>query len=154
MQSVRGIGAIIYITDKVNISANARRTFIEVTDTDSIEFLKLIAEFVNTIYDTRYALSYYMNAKDKHEQNAELVMKLKENALIHLKKLAKENIELPDDEPEITSFETLSVPEKKRMIKKNISQSIDIKLKNYLSQLNVFDLENSFEKFIEWLKSN
>lgn len=153
LQSVRGIGAIIYITDKVNISANARRTFIEVTDTDSIEFLKLIAEFVNTIYDTRYALSYYMNAKDKHEQNAELVIKLKENALIHLKKLAKENIELPDDEPEITSFETLSVPEKKRMIKKNISQSIDIKLKNYLSQLNVFDLENSFEKFIEWLKN-
>lgn len=153
LQSVRGIGAIIYITDKVNISANARRTFIEVTDTDSIEFLKLIAEFVNTIYDTRYALSNYMNAKDKHEQNAEFVIKLKENALVHLKKLAKENIELPE-EPEITSFETLSVLEKKKMIKKNISQNIDIKLKNYLSQLNVFDLENSFEKFIEWLKNN
>lgn len=154
LQSVRGIGAIIYITDKVNISANARRTFIEVTDTDSIEFLKLIAEFVNTIYDTRYALSYYMNAKEKHEQNTELVMKLKENALVHLKKLAKENIELPDDDSEITSFETLNVPEKKRMIKKNISQSIDIKLKSYLLQLNVFDLENSYEKFIEWLKNN
>ena len=123
LQSVRGIGAIIYITDKVNISANARRTFIEVTDTDSIEFLKLIAEFVNTIYDTRYALSYYMNAKDKHDS-------------------------------EITSFETLSIPEKKRLIKKNITQGIDIKLKNYLSQLNVFDFENSFEKFIKWLNNN
>ena len=154
LQSVRGIGAIIYITDKVNISANARRTFIEVTDTDSIEFLKLIAEFVNTIYDTRYALSYYMNAKDKHEQNAELVTKLKESALVHLKKLAKENIELPDDDSEITSFETLSIPEKKRLIKKNITQGIDIKLKNYLSQLNVFDFENSFEKFIKWLNNN
>lgn len=153
LQSVRGIGAIIYITDKVNISANARRTFIEVTDTDSIEFLKLIAEFVNTIYDARYALSYYANAKSKHEHNSELVMKLRDNALIHLKKLAKEDIELPDDS-EITSFETLSVPEKKRMIKKNISQNIDIKLKKYLSQLNVFDLENSFEKFIEWLQNN
>ncbi len=153
LQSVRGIGAIIYITDKVNISANARRTFIEVTDTDSIEFLKLIAEFVNTIYDTRYALSNYMNAKDKHEQNAEFVMRLKENALVHLKKLAKENIELPED-PETISFETLSVLEKKKMIKKNISQNIDIKLKNYLSQLNVYDLENSFEKFLEWLKNN
>ena len=153
LQSVRGIGAIVYITDKVNISANARRTFIEVTDTDSIEFLKLIAEFVNTIYDTRYALSNYMNAKDKHEQNAEFVIKLKENALVHLKKLAKENIELPEDS-EIKSFETLSVLEKKKMIKKNISQKIDIKLKKYLSQLNVFDLENSFEKFIEWLQNN
>ena len=154
LQSVRGIGAIIYITDKVNISANARRTFIEVTDTDSIEFLKLIAEFVNTIYDTRYALSYYMNAKDKHEQNAELVTKLKESALFHLKKLAKENIELPDDDSEITSFETLSIPEKKRLIKKNITQGIDIKLKDYLSKLNVFDFENSFEKFIKWLNNN
>lgn len=153
MQSVRGIGAIIYITDKVNISANARRTFIEVTDTDSIEFLKLMAEFVNTIYDARYALSYYINAKEKHMQDIEYVSKLKENALVHLKKLAKENVELPDEE-EIASFETLSVLEKKKMIKKNISQRIDIKLKNYLSQLNLFDLENAYKKFVEWLIDN
>ena len=154
IQSVRGIGAMIYITDKVSISANARRTFIEVTDTDSLEFLKLIAEFINTIYDTRYALSNYINAKEKHEQNAELIAKLKENALVHLKKLAKENIELPDDETDTNSFETLSVPEKKRIMKKNISQSLDIKLRNYLSQLSVFDLENSYENFIEWLMKN
>jgi hypothetical protein len=95
-----------------------------------------------------------MNAKDKHEQNAELVMNLKESALVHLKKLAKENIELPDDDSGITSFETLSIPEKKRLIKKNITQGIDIKLKDYLSQLNVFDFENSFEKFIKWLNNN
>lgn len=154
IQSVRGIGAMIYITDKVSISANARRTFIEVTDTDSLEFLKLIAEFINTIYDTRYALSNYINAKEKHEQNAELITKLKENVLVHLKKLAKENIELPDDETDTNSFETLSVPEKKRIMKKNISQSLDIKLRNYLSQLSVFDLENSYENFIEWLMKN
>lgn len=154
IQSVRGIGAIIYITDKVNISANARRTFIEVTDTDSIEFLKLIAEFVNTIYDTRYALSYYMNAKDKHEQSSELVNQLKENALVHLKKLAKENIELPDDDAEIKSFDNLTITEKKRIIKKNISRNIDVKLKEYLSQLNIYEFENSYERFIEWLIDN
>lgn len=38
IQAVRGIGAMIYITDKTNISANARRTFIEVTDNYSLEF--------------------------------------------------------------------------------------------------------------------
>lgn len=152
LQSVRGIGAIIYITDKVNISANARRTFIEVTDTDSLEFLQLIAEFVNTIYDTRYALSNYMNAKEKHEQNAELVTKLKENALANLKKLAKESIELPDDE--IDDFESLSISEKKKMIKKSISQHIDMSLKKYLSQLNDFTLENSYDEFIKWLTEN
>jgi len=153
LQSVRGIGAIIYITDKVNISANARRTFIEVTDTDSIEFLKLIAEFINTIYDTRYALSYYMNAKEKHEQNTELVYELKENALVHLKKLAKENVELPDEDEQNT-FTGLSPSEQKRMIKKNISRTIDIKIKDYLSQLNIFELENSYENFIKWLMEN
>lgn len=151
LQSVRGIGAMIYITDKVNISANARRTFIEVTDTDSLEFLKLIAEFVNTIYDTRYALSNYINAKAKHEQNAELITKLKDNALVQLKKLARENVELPDDETDKNTFEALSISEKKRMIKRNISHHLDSILKEYLLQLNVFDLENSYENFIEWL---
>lgn len=151
LQSVRGIGAIIYITDKVNISANARRTFIEVTDNDSLEFLKLIAEFVNTIYDTRYALSNYMNAKEKHEQNSEFVKKLKEMALINLKKLAKEDIDLPLDEIDETPFDSLSVPEKKRIIKKNITRKLDISLKEYLNSLTVYDSENAYEEFIKWI---
>ena len=151
LQSVRGIGAIIYITDKVNISANARRTFIEVTDNDSLEFLKLIAEFVNTIYDTRYALSNYMNAKEKHEQNSEFVKKLKEMALINLKKLAKEDIDLPLDEIDETPFDSLSVPEKKRIIKKSITRKLDISLKEYLNSLTVYDSENAYEEFIKWI---
>ena len=151
LQSVRGIGAIIYITDKVNISANARRTFIEVTDNDSLEFLKLIAEFVNTIYDTRYALSNYMNAKEKHEQNSEFVKKLKEMALINLKKLAKEDIDLPLDEIDETPFDSLSVLEKKRIIKKNITRKLDISLKEYLNSLTVYDSENAYEEFINWI---
>ena len=151
MQSVRGIGAIIYITDKVNISANARRTFIEVTDNDSLEFLKLLAEFVNTIYDTRYALSNYMNAKEKHEQNLESINKLKEVALLNLKKLAKEDIDLPPDETDKTSFDTLSVTEKKRIIKKNISRKLDASLKKYLDGLTVYDSENAYEEFIKWI---
>ena len=92
IQSVRGIGAMIYITDKVNISANARRTFIEVTDEDSLEFLKLLAEFVNTVYDTRYAFSNYASAKVKQEKDEKKLETLKNDALENLRKLAKEEI--------------------------------------------------------------
>ncbi len=153
MQSVRGIGAVIYITDKVNISANARRTFIEVTDNDSLEFLKLIAEFVNTVYDARYALSYYVNALDKHEKNSEYVKKLKEYALDSLKKLAKENIELPI-EPEETSFDSLTVSEQKKLIKSRIVKQIDVNLKKYLSGLTEYNYEDAYEAFIDWLINN
>ena len=71
LQSVRGIGAIIYITDKVNISANARRTFIEVTDNDSLKFLRLLSDFIDIIYDTRYSLSNYLSFVEKQNNDKE-----------------------------------------------------------------------------------
>lgn len=152
LQSVRGIGAMIYITDKVNISANARRTFIEVTDNYSLDFLRLLAEFVNTIYDTRYALSNYVSAKLKQNHNNEKLEKAKQNALDNLRKLAKEDIELTvEEEP---SFEELSVTEKKRAIKHKIVNNIDKKIKEYLNDLSVFDIENAYNVFIEWLHKN
>lgn len=152
LQSVRGIGAMIYITDKVNISANARRTFIEVTDNYSLEFLRLLAEFVNTIYDTRYALSNYASAKLKQNQDNEKLEKAKTNAINNLRKLAKEEIELTvEEEP---SFEELSVTEKKRVIKYKIVNIIDKKIKEYLNGLASFELENAYKKFLEWLYEN
>ena len=111
------IRAMIYINDKVNISANARRTFIEVTDDDSLEFLNLLAEFVNTIYDTRYALSNYASAKDKQDQSIEKLQKLRIYALNCLRKLAKEEIKLTVDD-EYSKFDDLSVIDKKRYLRK------------------------------------
>lgn len=153
IQSVRGIGAMIYITDKVNISANARRTFIEVTDNDSLEFLKLLAEFVNTIYETRYALSNYASAKAKQEKNAEKIQTLKSTALDSLRKLAKENVELTLDDDE-AAFDKMTVPEQKKIIKKKISNQINQKIKEYLKSIKSFNLETAYKDFFEWLQEN
>lgn len=153
LQSVRGIGAMIYITDKVNISANARRTFIEVTDNDSLEFLKLLAEFVNTIYDTRYALSNYASAKAKQNKDAEKLEFLKSSALSNLRKLAKEDVELTSDD-DMPQFDELSLAEKKRAIKNKIVTQFDKKIKEYLKTLDSFDFENAFSEFLSWLQRN
>lgn len=152
VQSVRGIGAMIYITDKVNISANARRTFIEVMDSESLEFLKLLAEFVNTIYDTRYALSNYVSARNKQEKNTEKLLRLKSDAINNLRKLAKEDVELTEDTEDEIPFDKMSVAEKKREIKKKIRNRLDQKLKEYLRNLELYDLKNAYSDFITWLQ--
>lgn len=150
LQSVRSIGAMIYITDKVNISANARRTFIEVTDADSIEFLKHISFFVNTIYDTRYALSNYASAKANLTIAKEKLQQLKEVALDNLKALANETIILPTEQ-NTNSFESMNEIDKKKMIKKAISTQINQSLKEYIKSLEELELESAFVKFKEWL---
>lgn len=154
IQSVRGIGAMIYITDKLNVSANARRTFIEVTDNDSLRFLENLALFVNTIYDTRYALSNYASARDKHEQDKEKIEKLKNIALENLRKLAQEEIDITNDDTEIVSFEKMSASEKKREIKRKISFEVDLKIKQYLNTLSDFKLESAFEDFCKWMQND
>ena len=152
IQSVRGIGAMIYITDKVNISANARRTFIEVTDNNALEFLKLLAEFINTIYDTRYALSNYVSAKLKQDQDQKKIEQLKKQALDNLRKLATEDIELSSPESEI-SFNEMSSFEKKKAIKSKISNQCNKKIKEYIKQCEYINLETAFVDFIRWLNN-
>lgn len=153
IQTVRGIGAMIYITDKVNITANARRTFIEVTDNDSLEFLRLLAEFVNTVYDTRYALSNFASAQDKQEQGSEKLQELRANALNCLRKLTKEEVEL-SCEAEPIPFKELTTSQKKRVIKKAISTQFDLKLKEYLKTVNPTDDKNAWNDFLLWLNSD
>lgn len=153
LQSVRGIAAMIYITDKVGISANARRTFIEVTDSASIDFLKMLAEFVNKIYETRYALSNYVSAKKKQQVGEEKLKELRTKALENLQDLAKENIELTiEDGDEENDFNNMSVTEKKRYLKKKISTQLDSKVKEYILQLDSLEFSDAYEKFIRWLE--
>lgn len=162
IQSVRGIGAMIYIIDKVNISANARRTFIEVTDMSSLEFMQILAEFVNTIYDTRYALSRYASAKGKKKVDEQKLNNLREEALSNLKKLAKEKIELPlDDEKEdlpirntaVQNDETTQI-ELKRKAKQIISRNLDQDVNKYIKETDNLDIDNAYLDFIEWFKLN
>lgn len=154
LQTVNGIGAMIYITDKVCISANARRTFIEVTDSNPLNFLEKIAIFVEKVYKARYALSRYSSGKKNLEDNSQKLEELKNLANIALKDLAVEEIVLPPEEDEVKKeFSNLSETEKKQVIKKKLIKEINEKIKLYLAQVTAFDYENAFEDFKIWLKS-
>ena len=39
-----------------------------------------------------------------------------------------------------------------KVIKKEISTNLDLKLKEYINQLDVYELENAFKAFVDWLK--
>lgn len=154
IQTVKGIGAMIYIVDKVNISANARRTFIDVTDEDSLCFLRLLAEFVNNIYQARYALSGYASAKRKEETTHDKLSDLKSKALKSLETLARDEIVIDEEPEEANDFDSLSISEKKRIIKNRISKEINSAIKRYLAQTDEFDPDTCFIDFKTWLDAN
>ncbi|MEY8261726.1 ATP-binding protein [Oscillospiraceae bacterium 50-60] len=154
IQTVRGIGAIIYIVDKVALSANARRTFIDVTDDDSFRFLQLIGEFVEDVYQARYALSNYNSARKKQEatrENLEILGDKARNALI---RLARQKIDLEDEPIDQRDFSELSLPEKKRLVKSKISKDLSQRVKRYVEQTTEFQLDSCLEDFITWLNAN
>lgn len=155
IQAVRGIGAMIYIVDKVNIAANARRTFIELTDQDSINFLELLSSFVDDIYDTRYALSKYASALRNENAIEEDVNKKREKALSQLGKLARENITIALREKETQKeFNELSLTEQKRIVKGKINKEINNSVKEYLDNTNSFDIDTCIDDFKTWFLSN
>ena len=154
LQTVNGVGAMIYITDKVSISANARRTFIEVTDSDALKFLEKIAIFIEKIYKARYALSKYSSGKKNMEINSQKLKDLKDLANEALVDLAAEKIVLPPEENETKrDFSDLTETEKKQVIKKKLTKELNEQIKLYLAQVTSFDFENAFEDFKIWLKS-
>lgn len=155
IQAVRGIGAMIYIVDKVNISANARRTFIELTDPDSITFLELLGSFVDDIYETRYALSKYASAlKAENTIDANLDKK-REKALSQLNKLARENItiDLKEKDPQ-KEFCDLNSTEQKRIVKGKITKEINDSVKEFLNSTDRFDINTCIKDFKTWFLSN
>lgn len=154
IQAVRGLGAIIYITDKINISANARRTFIEATDRQSIEFLLLLAEFISNIYKARYALSRYRNRKKIFGEKEETLNKIKKEAIEALQTLAMEEITIDFEDEQQQTFYDKSEIEQKQIIKKRLTKYLDDKIKEYLLLTNTFDYDNAVSDFQKWLSSN
>jgi hypothetical protein len=154
VQAVRGIGAMIYITDKINISANARRTFIELTDDAAFKFLELIALFVNNVQDARYDLSRYNSQKSSAEQSQEKLVQLKERAVASLRKLAAEQLVIEPDVSSPTDFSELKLPEQKKIIRKKLTSYTNQRVKEYLIQTSSFELESAVDDFKTWLNTN
>lgn len=156
IQTVRGIGAIIYIVDKVSLSANARRTFIDVTNDDAFRFLQLIGEFVEDIYQARYALSNYNSAKKKAETTQESLEAFGERARRALVRLARQEIDLEEEpiEQQKRDFSELKPMEKKSIIKAKISAVLNQRVKRYVEQSTDFFLDTYFEDFLTWLNAN
>lgn len=154
IQSVRAIGGMIYITDKFNISANARRTFIEVIDNDSLEFLGLLAEFVTRIYEARYSVSKFLREKDSLTIKAETLDSLREKAENNLIKLADAEVKICLDKEQKKTYDSLDDVEKKKMIKRKINYELGLAVKEYLLQVTEFDYDNAYNDFKLWLLSN
>ena len=139
----------------INITANARRTFIEVVNEESIDFLERVAEFIERIYQARYALSKYSSGKKNVELKKERLNELKQVANEALKALAEVEIAVDNEEHvEEIDFDKLSDTEKKQIVKKKITKEINEQVRIYLSQTTKFDYENAYEDFKLWIKSN
>ena len=154
IQAIRGIGAVIYIVDKVSISTNARRTFIDVTDEDALDFLNLIGVFVETVFQTRYALSKYFSAQRNANASHDNLERLREKAEESLVQLASQDVRISEPKDAKEDFGKLSETEKKRVIKSTISKCVNDKIKRYIDQIADFNLETCIEDFMTWLKVN
>lgn len=154
IQAVRGIGAAIYIVDKISLSANARRTFIDVTDDDSFRFIKLLGEFVESVFVARYALSRYLSAKKNNETVRGDIEELGQKAQDALCNLARRHIDLPDVSVEQNVFTTMSLENQKRLAKSKINKAISEKVRRYLELSSDIRLETCVDDFITWLTAN
>ena len=152
MVSVKAVGVMLYIVDKVNLSANARRTFIDITDNEALAFLKLISSFITEIYDLRYALSKYAVGIDKYQANVSKVEDLRNNAQAALDQLSQETVKLPAFSQERhTKFEDLSISEQKKIVKGIILAKINEFIKSYFAAATEFKEISAFEDFKTWL---
>ncbi len=151
--SVRGIGALIYITDKSMISANARRNFIEVSDDFALELLEKLAIFVKEVYLARYALSRYQSAMKKNEQNDQKIQALEEKANNALVNLARQESVRVLSNNSTKPFEQLSLTEKKAIVRKKVSQYCNSEIKKYIDQLSDPKENSAIDSFKMWLKT-
>ena len=152
LQSVKTVGIMLYIVDKVNLSANARRTFIDITNSDAIGFLDLISSFISEIYDVRYALSRFSIALTKSKSDEDKINASRIKAEIALETLAKDEVKITLSENN-TTFDELNDTEKKRIIKRIILDNINESIRSYLTLATRFSKETVYKDFIAWLIS-
>lgn len=152
IQSTLGVGVIIYITDKRNISANARRTFFEITDNFSQEFSKILAELVKYIFKTRYSLSKLRSAEGKQEADETKLKKLREDALLNLKNLTKDKLELDEVNPK--DFSDMDEIEQRKVISSIITKNLNSLQREYLDSLSEYNKDSAFKDFMTWLKGS
>lgn len=154
IQSVRSIGAIIYISAKSMIYANARRTFIEVYDTDSMDFLVKISSCIENINSTRYALSRVQSEFKKIECNQDKLKTLVDKANQQLSSLADFQCLVADNiSNRSINFEDLPLSEKRKAIKNKINHELTVYIKNYLEQTSDFNYDTAGEDFLNWIKN-
>lgn len=157
IQSCKSIGALLYITDRISISANARRNFIEVTDEASFEFLRLISEFVRNIYEARYAMSKYQSYLKKKIEETETDATRKEKEKEKLKQRAQEALKVlgdykcPDLSEEVVQN---SRKDEKEFIRKRILRYITDKIREYMYQVVELDSNDPVDSFLNWLLQN
>lgn len=154
IQSCRTIGGIIYISSKSLIFANARRTFVEVYDSDSLNFLNNVGSCIAGINETRYSLSRLHSEIKKVDKNQTRVDMLLQRANEHLAALT--NFDCPIDDAFLKSeqnFEDLSPDEQKKLLKKKISTVIDKYISEFIEQYSVSDYQTASDDFFLWLKN-
>ena len=154
IQSCRAIGGIIYISSKSMIFANARRTFIEVYDSESLDFLQKVGSCIEEINSTRYALSRLHSEAKKVDQNQAKLTTLLERANKKISALANFDCNV---ESEISNskqdFENLSSEEQCKFLKKKISIALGKYITEFVEQYTCSDYQNAVDDFIIWLKN-
>lgn len=154
LQTIKTVGIMLYIVDKVNLSANARRTFIDITNNEAVYFLDLISDFVSEIYDVRYALSKFSIALTKSKSDEDKINALRSRAETALETLAKDEVKVKINPSENnTTFDERSDTEKKRIIKRIILDNVNENIRSYLTSATRFSKETAYQDFIVWLIS-
>lgn len=152
IQTVQAVGVMLYIVDKVNLSANARRTFIDIADTDAINFLQMVSDFITEIYEARYALSAYSKSAEKNKEDANRLKELLNKADVSLQKLANNQmkVELVLSQVGQKDFNELTQNEKKKIIKKIITDETGQDIKEYMDLGPVLNRDCAYKDFVDW----
>ena len=152
VQTVQSVGVMIYIVDKVSLSANARRTFIDIADNEALDFLRLIRDLISEIYEVRYSLSKYSRGLAQFRDDQTAIQALRDKAISALRELAKEEVELPEESQEMEkTFETMDISEQKKIVKRIILNKINESIKAYFSEVGSLNQETAYEDFKIWL---